>query len=320
SGRDGVLRVQGGLVERFLHEDGSPVVVRAWAEGSDVNVLAEAVDPALVVDPGALPSRLGGPNGRRQRAQATATVDPASGAQLERAVERMRFALGLDDDLRPFYERFRSDRLLGPPIRRKPWVRPRRRPCAWEALAWAVTEQLIEAKEAHAIQRRLVRRWGPRIEADLLPAPRSRRRPALLRDVPSAELIAGRAPAEIAALDLAPSRCVSLIRAAREVASGRSDLSDPASDQRLLSIPGIGPWTVQCLGLFGRGDPDALPAGDLAYLKLVGRLADLGRRATVEEVEEFFRPYAPYRGLAGSFALSGYYKRVAAGPPLKIAA
>jgi hypothetical protein len=37
------------------------------------------------------------------------------------------------------------------------------------------------------------------------------------------------------------------------------------------------------------------------FLKLVGRLAQLGRRATVEEVEEFFAPYAPYRGLAGSW-------------------
>ena len=49
--------------------------------------------------------------------------------------------------------------------------------------------------------------------------------------------------------------------------------------------------------------PDAtlLPAGDLIYLKLVGRLARLGRRATVEEVEEFYAPYAPFRGLAATW-------------------
>ena len=58
---------------------------------------------------------------------------------------------------------------------------------------------------------------------------------------------------------------------------------------------------MQCLGLFGRGDPDSLPAGDLMYLKLVGRLARLGRRATVEEVEEFYAPYAPFRGLAAAW-------------------
>ncbi len=84
---------------------------------------------------------------------------------------------------------------------------------------------------------------------------------------------------------------------------------DPAvapADARLLAIPEIGPWTVQCLGLFGRGDPDSLPAGDLIYLKLVGRLARLGRRATVEEVEEFYAPYEPYRGLAGLWTIGLY--------------
>ena len=121
-------------------------------------------------------------------------------------------------------------------------------------------------------------------------------------------------------MDLAPSRAVSMVRVAREVASGRADLSTPESDRRLLAIPGIGPWTVQLVALAGRGDPDALPAGDLAYIKLIGRLTGLGRRATVPEVEEFFRPYAPYRGLAGTFVLREYHKLVAAGPPLRIAA
>jgi DNA-3-methyladenine glycosylase II/AraC family transcriptional regulator of adaptative response / DNA-3-methyladenine glycosylase II len=46
-----------------------------------------------------------------------------------------------------------------------------------------------------------------------------------------------------------------------------------------------------------------LPAGDIAYLKLVGRLLDLPRRATVDEVREMFAPYQPYAGLAGMYAL-----------------
>jgi len=88
---------------------------------------------------------------------------------------------------------------------------------------------------------------------------------------------------------------------AGDVAAGRCDLAEKDADRRLLSVREIGPWTVQCLGLYGRGDPDSLPAGDLIYLKLVGRLARLGRRATVEEVEELFAPYAPFRGLAGAW-------------------
>ena len=33
-------------------------------------------------------------------------------------------------------------------FRRRPWHRPRRRPWAWEALAWAITKQLIESSRA----------------------------------------------------------------------------------------------------------------------------------------------------------------------------
>ena len=65
---------------------------------------------------------------------------------------------------------------------------------------------------------------------------------------------------------------------------------------------------------------DALPAGDLGYIKLVGHLAGLGRRATVPEVEEFYAPYEPYRGLVGSLTLAGLHRVVSEGPRLRLAA
>jgi 3-methyladenine DNA glycosylase/8-oxoguanine DNA glycosylase len=281
-GEDQVMRVDGGVATRLLHVDGSPVLVRAWQQRDGAVMLrAEPVEPGTVAPPGpvsAHPSR------------------PAGPAELRTAVERMRFALGVDDDLGEFFRRFRRDPLLGPLLRRRPHHRPRRRPWAWEALAWAVVKQLIESGRAARIQRRIVGRWGPRM---------GRERGAL-RDVPGPDLIAGRAPAELQSMDLSAGRAIALRAVAREIAAGRCDPSSPAADRRLLGVPEIGPWTVQCLGLFGRGEPDSLPAGDLIYLKLVGRLARLGRRATIEEVEEFFAPYAPYRGLAGSWAINLY--------------
>jgi 3-methyladenine DNA glycosylase/8-oxoguanine DNA glycosylase len=250
---------------------------------------------------------------RRDGRVALQAVTPAPGCRdhLETAIDRVRFALGVDDDYRELYDAFRSDRLLGAAIRRHRHHRPRRRPWAWEVLAWSIVKQLIESSRAAQIQRRMVVRWGRLCEGP---------DGATLRDVPAPELIAGRAPAELAAMDLAPARALALIRAAREVVAGRADPADPADDRRLLAIREIGPWTVQCVGLYGRGEPDSLPAGDLAFIKLVGRLAGLNRRATVEEVEEFFAPYAPYRGLAGSFVLAAHHRVVGAGPPLRHAA
>jgi 3-methyladenine DNA glycosylase/8-oxoguanine DNA glycosylase len=273
SSEDRVMRVDRGVLSRLLLVEDSPVLVRVWEPGRDrVAFRAEPVEPIDLIPQGA------GSAGR---------------VQLSLAIERMRFALGVDDDLSEPYRRFRRDPLLGPAIRRRPWLRPRRRPWPWEALAWAVVKQLIESERAAAIQRRIVGRWGSRL---------GRERGAL-RDVPGAAAIAGRAPAELTALGLSPARSIALRAAAREIAAGRVLPGEAAGDARLLAIPEIGPWTVQCLGLFGRGDPDSLPAGDLVYLKLVGRLTRLGRRATVEEVEELYAPYEPFRGLAGLWTI-----------------
>ena len=58
-----------------------------------------------------------------------------------------------------------------------------------------------------------------------------------------------------------------------------------------------------------------LPAGDLAYIKLVGRLEGLGRRATEDEVREYFAPYAPFQALAGVHMLAGRGHLLRGAPP-----
>ncbi|HZV73255.1 MAG TPA: hypothetical protein VFF79_06035 [Conexibacter sp.] len=270
SGMDGVLRVRGRVVHRLLHHgeaadgSGTPVVVRVAQTARDRVLLGAAA------------------------------ADPAAAAW---GIERMRFALGVDDDLRPFHERFRDDPLIGAAVRADPAVRLRRRPQPFEALAWAVTEQLIEFVRAAAIQRRIVARLGRRCER------------SGLRDLPSPATVAAQAPALLTSFDLAPKRAHALRRVAQEVASGRVDLhaADPqAGWRRLRAIPEIGTWTLSLLALLGQGRYDALPAGDLAYVKLVGRLRSGGdprARATEEEVRAFFAPYGEWAGLAAAYAL-----------------
>ena len=310
SGGDSVVRSRDSVAERLLHVGRSPVRTRWWrTRDGYVHIRAETVDPVAVRNPIEVADD-----------PAPANRPPAGTAALGVAIERTRVSLSVEDDMGEFFRTFTRDPLLGPPIHHKPWVRPRRRPWPWAALCWAITSQLIEARRAAQIQRRIVRRWAPSFLPNQ-PVPRRRlERSWPLRDVPSAAVIAGRAPAELASMDLSQGRSIAMVRCAREVAQGRVRLDDPESDRRLLRITEIGPWTVQCLGLAGRGEPDSLPAGDLAYVKLVGYLAGLGRRATVEEVEEYFAPYAPFRGLAGAFALAGWHKAMGAGPPARLAA
>jgi 3-methyladenine DNA glycosylase/8-oxoguanine DNA glycosylase len=259
-GRDGVVRRgPSGALERLLHVDDEPALARAWTVSGAVRLRVEA------------PTR----------------------AAAELAVERMRFALGLGHDLRPFHRRFARHPLLGPVIHRRPWLRPWRTPAPFQALAWAICEQLIESGRAATIERRLVWRYGRA-------SPCGR-----LRDAPSAAELAARAPAELEACGLSGARAIALRQAARLAAGRRLDLEHrhEIAWSRLRAISGIGRWTCEKLAFHGQGRDDQLPAGDLAYVKLVGRLAGLGRRATEDEVRQFFAPFGEYAGLAGIYML-----------------
>jgi 3-methyladenine DNA glycosylase/8-oxoguanine DNA glycosylase len=274
-GLDRLMRRHGAVLHRLIHHEAQPIVVRVAQTSADAVLFGAAA-----------PTR----------------------AAAEYGIARMRAALGVDQDLQPFHERFRRDPLIGPAVRADPGLRLAARPDPFEALTWAVCEQLIEYERAAAIQRRLAARYGRCDRSGL-------------RDAPTAAAIAARAPAELAALDLSPGRAIALIRCAREVASGRVDLAAPdheAGWRRLRAIPGIGAWTIQTLACSGQGRVDQLPAGDLAYIKLVGRLLTgvPYARATEEQVEAFFAPYAPWSALAGAYALRSGESRAA----LRIAA
>ena len=209
-------------------------------------------------------------------------------------LRRMRFAIGVDEDHREFHERFRGDRFIGRAMREVPHLRVRRRPDPWEALFCAITEQLIEFDRACAIQRRMTAAFGRRCTQ------------TGLRDVPTPAALAALSPARLAAFDMPQHRATTLWKAATEVALGRVDLHAPDHERcwrRLRAIPGIGPWTTEMLGLNGQGRDDQVPAGDLGYIKLVGRITTghPKARADIDEVRGFFAPYGEYKGLAGEF-------------------
>lgn len=287
-GGDLVLQSRGAWLQRLLVVGEEVMVVRARASKTGQVVLAaEAVDPARLIGPG------------------IGELREAGEEALEIGIARMRFSLGIDDDLNPFYRSFRGDPLLGPALRGRLQHRPQRRALPWEALLWAITEQLIEYRRAARIQRQMIRRFGLRLAEDRSRPGRGQERMALAT-VPTPQVIAAASPAELEACGLGARRAVAMVKVAREVAGGRVDPGNSDGDKRLLQIPEIGPWTVACLALRGRGEPDALLAGDLGQVKLVGFLSGLGRLAEVAEVEEFYSPYAPWRGLAGEYLLRSH--------------
>jgi DNA-3-methyladenine glycosylase II len=254
---DGLTRRRGRALQRLLRLDGEPVLV---------GIVQPAPDRVLFA--------------ARSRSEAAA----------REGIARMRFATDVDDDLRPFYDRFRGDPVIGAAVRMHRTVRIRRKPDPWEALMAAITEQLIELERAIEIQRRIIAALGYRC-----PATRMRAAPA-----PTA--VACEAPARLVSFDLAPKRALAMRRCADGVARGRIDLRSHDM-RRLLAIPEIGRWTVEMLALHGQGRMDVVPAGDLGFLKLVGRLMTGNPRARADEAEVrgFFARYGDWKGLAGAY-------------------
>jgi 3-methyladenine DNA glycosylase/8-oxoguanine DNA glycosylase len=259
SGPGGLVRIDGGVARRALRIEGSLALAEAAWRGDDVLLRAHAE-----------------------------TEDAARAA-----LARMRFVLCLDDDLAPFHRSFRSDPLLGPLLKSRPRLRPVRKPSPFEALAWAIIEQLIDTQKAGNIAWAFTRRHGFRHESGAWAAPE-----------PDAFANA----AALEAAGLAPTQSRTLARVARAVVRGEVDPA--AADQRRLdAIPGVGEWTLAHLDLFGRGRWNVPLGKDVGMRNAYARVAGV-RTGSVSEAEftAVLDRYAPWQGLAAMYLVAAGWR------------
>jgi 3-methyladenine DNA glycosylase/8-oxoguanine DNA glycosylase len=207
----------------------------------------------------------------------------------EDALTRMRFVLALDDDLAPFHRAYARDPLLGRALKARPRLRVLRKPAPFEALMNAICEQLIDTQAAGNIVWALVHSLGRRHPSGAWMAPE----PDAL-DNPPALVRAG----------LAPSRARTLARVSRAVARGEIDPGSP-DRARLAAIPGVGPWTLAHLDLFGRGIYDVPLQADVGMRNAYARMAGVRTGSVTEqEFAEVLDRYRPWQGLAAMYMVS----------------
>ena len=206
-------------------------------------------------------------------------------APSDEGVELARFMLALDDDTSEFHRRFARDPLLGASARAFVGYRTLRRATVAHAALRAVCGQLIEARRAIALERRITRATGER--------------------VPSQAALARFAPAELRRLGLGMQRASALVRLCRTVDLERlKAVPSTAVEQRLCRERGIGPWSLGLIALEGLGRYDRGLVGDLALVKLQSSLH--GRWVEGWETAELLAPYDEWQGLAGKVLLIGW--------------
>lgn len=91
---------------------------------------------------------------------------------------------------------------------------------------------------------------------------------------------------------------------ARKCADGTLDLRlldqlpEDELTRRLLSVKGVGPWTVTMFLIFALNRTDVLPVGDLGFRRAVQAAYGLEQLPGPAELQELARPWHPYESIA----------------------
>ena len=80
-------------------------------------------------------------------------------------------------------------------------------------------------------------------------------------------------------------------------------LRHPDLRTRLLSVRGIGPWSVDIFSMFHARDADVVPAGDLGIRTAVQQLWKLPKLPTQQQVLDITQSFAPHRSF---FAMAAW--------------
>ena len=196
---------------------------------------------------------------------------------LSPAVERCRRLLDLDADPGAVAEHLSADPILGPLVRARPGRRIPGSVDGNELAVRAVLGQQISVSGACNLAGKLVRLCDRRIPDSFLSSKSS-----LTHLFPEPSVIVA---TDLQDLGMPESRREALRRLAIVLASGELVL-DPgterkSTEEQLLGIKGIGPWTASYIAMRALGNPDAFLPSDLGVRRAVEKLGGRGDPASI---------------------------------------
>ena len=265
--RSGADNVEDGVYRRLLDLDGRLVLVSVCA--------TDSVDsPELAIE-------LRG--------------EGLSDADGEPAAAQVRWMLGIDQELPPFYALAESDPALAGLARRFRGLHLPRTATLFEALTMAILSQQISASVARTMRTLLIERYGARSEFDGV----------TYYAFPRPEAVLSALPEELREVKLSRSKAEYVrVIAGAALEQGWDELYGLPDDEvvgRLTALRGVGNWTAQWALVRGLARPDALPLGDLALRRGVSRLWRDGETVTDAEVETIAERWRPWRSYATAY-------------------
>jgi AraC family transcriptional regulator of adaptative response / DNA-3-methyladenine glycosylase II len=204
-------------------------------------------------------------------------------------VQRCRRLFDLDAAPNAIAAILGADHALVPLLAAHPGLRVPGAFDGWELAARTVLGQQVSVTGARTLAGRLVAALG-----ESLPVPEG----GITHRFPTPQTVAA---ADLTGLGLTRSRAAALRALACGVAEGEITLDHGAewehTEQALLALPGVGPWTVACIRLRALGDPDAFPSGDLGVRRAMEELGLPTNARDIVARAEAWRPWRAYAAM-----------------------
>ena len=211
------------------------------------------------------------------------------------ASEQLRWMLGTEQDLTPFYELAGSEPALAGLVTEFRGLHLPRTATLFESLVLAILGQQISAAVARTMRLLLIERFGESTEIG----------DVAYYSFPRPEASLSSSPEELRTLKLT-QRKAEYVYGIAGAATGADwpevwRLLDDEFVRRLTALRGVGNWTAQWAMVRGLARPDALPLGDLALRRGVSRLLRNGEPVSDPEVETLAQRWRPWRSYATAY-------------------
>jgi DNA-3-methyladenine glycosylase II len=203
------------------------------------------------------------------------------------AVDRIRFFLSLDDDLRPFYELGRKDAIFAPVMEQLYGYHQLKFLTPFENACWAVLSQRNPMNMSQKMKRAITERYGPQLKVEGI----------LYRAFPEAPELAAADPDTLRQTVRNERKAEQVANVARAFSKADEHFLRTAPydevEAWLLGIKGIGAWSANFIMLRGLGRMDKVPDSEKRLLEVIEQRYGPGQRANLAEVAA---PYGPWQG------------------------
>ncbi len=232
---------------------------------------------------------------------------PPDTALIARISEQVAWMLGINQDTGPFYQLAEGDPAMGPLVRAWRGLHIPQTPSIFEGLVWIILGQQISSQVAFILRTLLVQTYGHRLEVN----------GETYYSFPRPADLAAAGVAGLRTLKLSARKAQYIADISEQVASGRLDLEslrDQPGDeviQRLISLRGVGMWTVQWLFVRALGRSDGFPYGDLALRHALAQVLKTVAQPGPDEALEISQRWSPYRSYVTTYLFADLLCRLA---------